>query len=76
MDCVCKDYGHYTAHKYLDGKAGVGTAVHFSANLTLCVLNVKTSFGVGEEYDQGDDCEHGNDCDEYPRNLACAVFSY
>ena len=71
---VSEDDGHNAAHEDLYRKGGVHTAVHFTADLTFSVLDVKTTFGVVEEYGESNDDEEHKDRDDDPEDLSCVVF--
>ncbi len=73
-DRISEDDGHNAAHENLDGKICTHTAIHLTANLTLCVLNVKTSFGVGEENGKSDNEEHHDHRKDHPEDVACEAF--
>ena len=75
-DGACKDYGENAAERNLDRKVAGLSAVHLSADNSLCVLDRDTSFRVLHE---GDDPNNSEEDDDPKRNkskeLCCTVNS-
>ena len=69
-DGACEDNGHNAVHVQLHRKVGGLTAVHLSADNTLCVLDRNSALGFSEPNDEYDACKYEYDSEECDEKTA------